>query len=350
MEKIIIIGAGLSGLTIAYLLKKQNTPFLILEAQASPGGRVHTITGKSGVPIDLGATWFSEQHPQLLQLLEELGLEIFPQHTAGKAIFQTHSFQPPQIFDIPEGQESSYRLKGGTSALIKKMIQKIGSENIKTNIRITHIKDQGAYIELTDSTGATYSGKKVITTVPPQILRKTIQFDPLLPETLHTLLGQVQTWMSGSVKFALEYEKPFWREHGFSGTLFSQASLAAEVYDHSNAENTRHALMGFLNGSAVNYALPEREEMIRNQMTLLFGAIATAPLAYHEKIWDNEYVAIPDARTLLAHQNNGHPLLLKAYMENKFFLAGTETSEIHPGYLEGAVRSAYRVASNLTTS
>jgi monoamine oxidase len=31
-------------------------------------------------------------------------------------------------------------------------------------------------------------------------------------------------------------------------------------------------------------------------------------------------------------------------MNDKLFFAGTETSSIHPGYLEGAIRSANRVS------
>jgi monoamine oxidase len=31
-------------------------------------------------------------------------------------------------------------------------------------------------------------------------------------------------WMD-SIKFAVEYANPFWRENNYSGTLFSQASI-----------------------------------------------------------------------------------------------------------------------------
>jgi monoamine oxidase len=41
--------------------------------------------------------------------------------------------------------------------------------------------------------------------------------------------------MGESIKFAVEYN-PFWREN-FSGTLFSHASIAQEMYDHSTFDN-----------------------------------------------------------------------------------------------------------------
>jgi monoamine oxidase len=42
--------------------------------------------------------------------------------------------------------------------------------------------------------------------------------------------------MGDSIKFAVEYASPFWRENNYSGTLFSQASIIQEMYDHSTAD------------------------------------------------------------------------------------------------------------------
>jgi monoamine oxidase len=59
-QKVIILGAGLSGLTIAYELQKRSVPFTVLEARGRLGGRIHTET--SNTPIELGATWVFGQH------------------------------------------------------------------------------------------------------------------------------------------------------------------------------------------------------------------------------------------------------------------------------------------------
>lgn len=42
-QPIIIMGAGLTGLTAAWLLKKQGIKALILEARERVGGRIETI-------------------------------------------------------------------------------------------------------------------------------------------------------------------------------------------------------------------------------------------------------------------------------------------------------------------
>jgi monoamine oxidase len=80
--KIIIIGAGLSGLMIAYLLQKKGIDVLILEP-IPIGGRIETVTGTTRATMEMGATWFSKPHQHLIALLDELNIEYFKQHTQG---------------------------------------------------------------------------------------------------------------------------------------------------------------------------------------------------------------------------------------------------------------------------
>lgn len=71
-KKIIIIGGGLNGLTLAYLLQKKNIQTTVLEASSRLGGRIQTLKGVLGTPLEIGATWFSESHLNLLSLIKEL--------------------------------------------------------------------------------------------------------------------------------------------------------------------------------------------------------------------------------------------------------------------------------------
>jgi monoamine oxidase len=47
---------------------------------------------------------------------------------------------------------------------------------------------------------------------------------------MQQLARKTHTWMGDSIKFAVEYASPFWRENNYSGTLFSQASIIQEMY------------------------------------------------------------------------------------------------------------------------
>ena len=61
MEQIVIIGGGLSGLTLAYLLEQKNYEITLIEASPRLGGRIQTVIGNLGTPLELGATWFSNE-------------------------------------------------------------------------------------------------------------------------------------------------------------------------------------------------------------------------------------------------------------------------------------------------
>ena len=78
---VIIIGAGLSGLTTAYELKKAGVSFRILEARDRCGGRILTLYGLP--PVEMGATWFGQKHIHLKALLEELEISSFVQRDPG---------------------------------------------------------------------------------------------------------------------------------------------------------------------------------------------------------------------------------------------------------------------------
>ena len=78
-SKITIIGGGLTGLTLAYQLKKANIDFQLLEARPRLGGRIFTKMSGNHIPIDLGAAWFWDYNPRVKKLLDELQIPSFPQ-------------------------------------------------------------------------------------------------------------------------------------------------------------------------------------------------------------------------------------------------------------------------------
>ncbi len=344
--KIIIIGAGLTGLTTAYLLRKKGIEPVILEASDRIGGRIETITGSSTATMEMGATWFGRQHTYLLHLLEELHVKYFKQHTQGISLFETMSFVPPQKFEIPDSEEPSYRIVGGTKLLIEKLISEVGLQNIKTQTTVATITQKGEQLEVLDANGNRYLAATVITTVPPNLLVNTIQFDPKLPQSLLQLAQETHTWMGESIKFAVEYASPFWRENGFSGTLFSQASIINEMYDHSTFDNNGFALKGFLNGGAHTFSIEDRKAKVIAQLVKCFGQAASNYVGYHEKVWrEDSLVFYPYDSLVMGHQNNGHAIYQTPFLNDKLYISGSETAAHNPGYMDGAIAAAEDIAS-----
>jgi monoamine oxidase len=346
IPKVIVIGAGLNGLTCGYLLQKKGIHVTLLEANTRIGGRIETRTGTTKATLEMGATWFSKLHPHLFQLLDELELSYFIQHTQGISLFETMSFVPPQKFEISEFEEPSFRIEGGTQKLIEKLAERIGNDNIKTQTKVIAVNEVGNQMEVLDLNGTVHVADCIITTLPPNLMVNTIKFSPALPENIVNLAKKTHTWMGESIKFAVEYSTPFWKENNYSGTLFSQASIITEMYDHSTFDNTGYALKGFLNGSTSILSLEERKTKVITQLEKLFGSDAENFVAYYEKVWRDEPLTFCNYDHLvMAHQNNGHQLYQNSFLNNKLYISGSETGTQHPGYMEGAIVAAKNIAS-----
>ena len=343
MEPIVIIGAGLTGLTTAYLLRQAGQSVRLLEGRHRNGGRIFT-SGTAAVPLEMGATWFGPQHTLLRALLQELNLAIFQQHSAGTALFDTFSFAAPQPFHVAQAQEPIYRIAGGTAALIERLVAGSGPAQIDYSWVAAELIDREDYVLIVDQQGREVRARRVISTIPPAVLGQQVHFTPALPPEAAQVLQSTHTWMSGSTKAAVSYGTPFWRQRGFSGAVFSQVGPISELHDHTNAAGTGFGLMGFLAAGVAHLPPAERQRLVVDHLVRLFGEEAAAYTHYEDYHWGDEFVQTATPGMLVPHQNNGHPRYGQALFGGKLWLAGTETAPHYGGYMEGAIWSARAVS------
>lgn len=75
---VLIVGAGVAGLTAAYRLRQAGVPVQIVEASRRVGGRLVSLTnipGESGT-VELGGEFIDSRHTHIRNLAAELGLEM----------------------------------------------------------------------------------------------------------------------------------------------------------------------------------------------------------------------------------------------------------------------------------
>ncbi|MEM9547998.1 MAG: NAD(P)/FAD-dependent oxidoreductase [Bacteroidota bacterium] len=343
-KRIGIIGGGLCGLTTAYLLKKKNINATIVEAQNRLGGRIHTKYSDYEAPIELGATWLGKKHKHLTALLSELGLDIYEQYMGEYAVYEPISTSPPQLVTMPYNPDPTFRIKGGSSALINALTSELEVSNIHLNTPVSTIKMRSEKI-IVESKKQTFDFDFLISTLPPKLLIEAIETVPKLPDELIQIAQQTQTWMSESIKVALSYDQPFWRRGKAIGSIFSNTGLISEMYDHSNFEETKFALKGFIHGGYAFTTLEERRKRVIEQLRKYFGNQVENYISYQEKVWRHEPFTHSDYDGfVLPHQNNGHSIYNSEFLNGKLLIGGSETATRYPGYMDGAVESGITLA------
>ena len=77
-HRIVVIGAGLAGLSCAYELQKSGYNVLILEAKSQPGGRVRTYRDPfaDGLYAEMGAEYVDSSDEYVRKYSEEFSLPI----------------------------------------------------------------------------------------------------------------------------------------------------------------------------------------------------------------------------------------------------------------------------------
>lgn len=81
--QVIVIGAGLSGLTAASELHRQGNDVIVLEASPNIGGRLNSEKTTLGSYLDLGGQWIGHGHDRVTALVNKAGGTTYPTFTRG---------------------------------------------------------------------------------------------------------------------------------------------------------------------------------------------------------------------------------------------------------------------------
>lgn len=348
--QVAILGAGLAGLNAARLLHRAGVDFMLFEARDRPGGRILTA-GESGEPaqdgFDLGPSWFwPGMQPPIGDLVAELGLPAFGQHSEGDVVFERMSREAPHRFPGMRQEPHSMRLAGGTAALIRALMRDLPQHRLRFEARITGMRmtDEGVELSVHHADGhrEAIRAAQVIAALPPRVLA-AVQFDPAPePQTLQRW-QDTPTWMAPHAKLFAIYDRPFWRDAGLSGTAQSMIGPLVEIHDATTASG-RAALFGFVGiGAEQREALGEDAlvSACLRQLARIFGPRAAHPRATLYKDWAADpLTATPKDRLSADHPHGADGGWVSGPWHGRLTLAGSETSPREAGYLAGAVEAS----------
>ncbi|MBA2281996.1 MAG: flavin monoamine oxidase family protein [Acidimicrobiia bacterium] len=91
--RVVVIGAGISGLTAARRLAQSGCEAVVLEARDRVGGRTLNHTFEDGTVVEMGGQWVGPTQDRVLALLDEIGLGTFPTYNDGMDLLVARSSQ-----------------------------------------------------------------------------------------------------------------------------------------------------------------------------------------------------------------------------------------------------------------
>lgn len=314
--EICIIGAGLSGLALGTALQSEGRDVIILEARGRSGGRVLSQHG-----YDLGPSWIWPHNHRMLALAKRLGLRSFPQYASGRLVFEDTDGTIRRDLDFAT-MGGALRIDGGLMRVTDALAELLGKS--------LHL-DHPVRSVTEDASGVTLVGDnfemraaRVVFALPPRL---TAGFGVAVPD--------VPTWMAGQAKLIATYDTPFWRSSGLNGDAISHYGPLAEIHDASPVDTGAGALFGFAHLGAARQS--GFHDAAISQLARLFGPLAATPNDVFVKDWSEDVATATRADWV---PSAGHPTYSAIPPTARLIFAGSETSPIDGGFLEGALAAA----------
>jgi len=246
------------------------------------------------------------------------------------------------------------RFHGGSQRIAELLAEALGPERVRLRSPVRRIEhgagDVVVHIDRSvgEPGGLAVRARRAIVAVPPTLAGR-ISYDPPLPARRDQL---TQRMPQGTViKTMAVYERPFWREDGLSGQAASEAGPARVVFDNSPPDGTPGVLLGFLEGRLARQwgarAAAERREAVLAGHARLFGERAAKPERFIERVWAEEEWTRGCYGCLMTTGGwTEYGSALRAPI-GPLHWAGAETASVWNGYMDGAVQSGERAASEV---
>lgn len=346
--RVIIVGAGVSGLRAADLLSQHGSRITVLEARDRVGGRLRSTTDG----LDLGASWFWPGEHRVAELVERLSIATHDQHLDGDAMYDDRA-KTTRLEGNPV-DVASFRFVDGADSLTIALADRVrsrvhGDVRLASRAREIAVDEHGVDVTVESESGerTLLEADHVIIACPPALAASTISFQPDLPVDVRTVAERTPVWMGGIAKIVARYESTFWREAGLSGAAVSHRGPMREIHDLSGPGGTPAALFGFVPTSASSGTIDGSD--VVDQLVRLFGPEAAEPLALLVADWRTERYTSPDGvETITDYSTFGHRIYRQPTLGGRVHWSSTETSPTAAGHIEGALAAAERAVESIT--
>ncbi|MEC8154324.1 MAG: FAD-dependent oxidoreductase [Pseudomonadota bacterium] len=233
--RVVVIGAGFSGLGAAQALSQAGNEVTVIEARDRVGGRVHTDRSL-GLPLDLGASWIhGTRGNPLSRMARSRGVD-WVNTNYDRGVLRDARGQRRRLYGGPDwlyqiadiqhafgadpdqlGREAYTEgdWYGGPDAVIPVGYDQLipalaGNYRLLTGLPVTRIDHGGpAGVRITVADGSTADFDAAVVTVPLGVLKAgSITFSPALPDWKQDAINRMGMGLLSKV--CLKFDRAFW--------------------------------------------------------------------------------------------------------------------------------------------
>lgn len=284
-------------------------------------------------------------------LLRAIMVELFTSDPAEvsmlHALYHIHSAGSlAQNLGVEDGAQRE-RVVGGMTTIIERLVQHLDTGAVRLEAPVTRVEQDAVGVTVISEALSVRAEHAVIAI--PATLSNTIAFDPGLPADRALLNERLP--VGSVIKIALVYDEPWWRNAGLTGESVALGSPVATTIDASTDSVPPAILNAFSAGPDARELArlddDDRRQLVIDEMVKRFGSDAAQPSDYVEQDWaEEEYTR----GCFMVHYPPGvltsfGPALREPV--GRIHWAGTETSPVMNGFIDGAVRSGERAAEEV---
>ena len=359
-KRVIIVGAGLSGLVAGYELTRAGHDVTILEARNRVGGRVFTLRTpfSDGHFADAGAARIPLDHEMTIGYADHFELTLDPFYPESSyyvnlsgdertLISASDYLNNPPWEGFPVNRKDFVKIRGGTDKLPQAFADTLTDQiHLATPVESIEQNADGIIVGVSD--GTEYSADRALCTVPLPVLNR-IQFSPQLSD------AKVEASSGGydyaaSTRVFMQFANRFWESEGLNG--WGNTDWPEEIWHPTwDRGGPRGLLMSYLfYDRAVELDQLSEENGIQhllNRWTNVFPGVYDNIELEHStshswalQEWSGGAWASPTEE-----QNEALAARIGA-AEGRIHFAGEHASNYH-GWMQGALVSGLRAATEI---
>ena len=358
-KKILIIGAGMAGLSAAYELTQLGHDVTILEARTRPGGRVHTLREpfSDGLFAEAGAARIPDNHDLTLKYVKLFELPLEPMYPARLSAlrFEAGSMRQVSIEGFTEALGKAFgselggtparfsKIKGGNDLLPKAFAARLANKILYESpvVKIDQDEKSARVTFLRKGTPETMTADRVLCALPFSLLRNVAMPANFAEKKLAAIKNLKYDSVS---RVYLQTKNRSWEEKGLNGFAFTRESV--EIWQPTWSQpGPRGILMTYARpGEAERIAAMKETERINStvaQLDPMFPGLRESFEKSATKIWmDDEW-----SRGAWAFAGLGNLLMFGA-PEGRIHFAGEHLSFAF-SWMQGALDSSARAVKQI---